>query len=109
MADALGVEAGDLTSKSVYVSRSDLEAEYVAAIGADRLWETLGKSSLFTPNMLKNCAISDDSGKPDEDELAEFCRRKKNKIFCAVVACKLLDEDSAQRVSSVIEVLQNAV
>lgn len=109
MADALEIAAKDLTSKSVYVSRKDLEAEYVAAIGADRLWKALGESSLFTPNMLKNCTISDDFGKPSEDELAEFCRCKKNKISCAVVACKLLDKVSAQRVSSVIEVLQNAV
>lgn len=109
MANALGAKKEDLASKFVYVSRRDLEEEYVAAIGADRLWKALEESSLFTQNMLNPCTISDDSGKPNEDELAEFCRRKKNKIFSAVVACKLLDEASAQRVSSVIEVLRNAI
>lgn len=109
MANALGANKEDLASKFVYVSRRDLEEEYVAAIGADSLWKALGESSLFTQNMLNTCTILDDSGKPNEDELAEFCRRKKNKILSAVVACKLLDEASAQRVSSVIEVLRNAI
>lgn len=109
MANALGVKKDDLASKFVYVSRRDLEEEYVAAIGADSLWKALRESSLFTQNMLNSCTISDKSGKPNEDELAEFCRRKKNKIFCAVVACELLDKASAQQVSSVIEVLRNAI
>lgn len=108
IADVLGVKKEDLASKSVYVSRRNLEEEYVAAIGADRLWSALEESSLFTQNMLKKCAISDGSGKPNGDELAEFCRNKKHKIFCAVVACNLLDEASARLVFSVDKVLQNA-
>lgn len=102
-------EQKNLTSVSLFVSRADLEDEYVSAIGADALWEALRKSTLFTPNILKNCAISDGAVKPNDDELAEFCRHKKRKISCAIVACKLLDKTSAQRVSSVVKVLQNAV
>lgn len=109
LANALDVKVQDLSSKSVFVSRKDLEAEYIAAIGPDELWKALGESSLFTPNMLKNCVISDGSGTPSEDELAEFCRHKKRKTSCAVVACRLLDKASAQRVSSIVGVLQNAV
>ena len=109
LAKALNVKVEDLSLKSVFVSRKDLEAEYVAAIGPNELWKALGESSLFSPNVLKNCAISDGSGIPSEDELAEFCGQKKRKTSCAVVACRLLDNTSAQRVSSIIEVLQNAV
>lgn len=109
IAKALRVKRDDLASKSVYISKRDLEEEYVAAIGPHRLWRALGESSLFTPNMLKNCKISDGSEIPDENDLAEFCRLKKNKISCAVVACKLLDNDSAHRVSSVIGVLQDVI
>ena len=109
LANALDVKVQDLSSKSVFVSRKDLEAEYIAAIGPDELWKALGESSLFTPNRLKNCAISDGLGTPSEDELAEFCRHKKRKASCAVVACRLLDKASALRVSSIVEVLQNAV
>ena len=109
MASALQVEVEDLSSKSIFVSRKDLEAEYTAAIGADKLWKALRESSLFTPNILKNCTISGDAGIPSADELSEFCRHKKRKISCAVVACRLLDEISSPQVSSVIGVLQNAV
>lgn len=109
LANALDVKVQDLSSKSVFVSRKDLEAEYIAAIGPDELWKALGESSLFTPNMLKNCVISDGSGTPSEDELAEFCRHKKRKTSCAIVACRLLDKASAPRVSSIVGVLQNAV
>ena len=108
-ASALGIASKDLASRSVFVSRADLEDEYVSAIGADELWNALRKSSLFTPNMLKDCAVSDGSGKPNEAEIAKFCRTKQRKIFSAVVACRVLDKTSAQQVSSVIEVLQNAV
>lgn len=109
LANTLDVKVQDLSSKSVFVSRKDLEAEYIAAIGPDELWKALGESSLFTPNMLKNCAISDGSGTPSEDELAKFCRHKKRKTSSAVVACRLLDKASALQVSSIVEVLQNAV
>lgn len=109
LANALDVKVQDLSSKSVFVSRKDLEAEYIAAIGPDELWKALGESSLFTPNMLKNCVISDGSGTPSEDKLAEFCRHKKRKTSCAIVACRLMDKASAPRVSSIVGVLQNAV
>lgn len=109
MASALGVATKDLAPKSVYVSRKDLEDEYVSAIGAIELWKELKESSLFTPNMLNTCNIANGTSAPNETELAVFCRRKKNKIACAVVACGLLRNASAQKVSSVVEVLQNAI
>lgn len=109
MADALEITAKDLASKSVFISRVDLEEEYVSAIGVDALWRALGKSSLLTSNMLKTCSNASDTCVPNETELAAFCRRKKNKIACAVVACGLLNSSSATRVTSVVEVLQNAI
>lgn len=109
MAEALGVAAKDLTSKSVFVSRVDLEDEYVSAIGVDELWKALGKSSLLTSNMLKTCNTESGSSVPNEAELAAFCRQKKNKIACAVVACELLNSSSAARVTSVVEVLKNVI
>lgn len=108
-ASALDIATKDLASKSIYVSRKDLEDEYVSAIEAIELWKELRKSSLFTPNMLNTCNIANGASAPGEIELADFCRRKKNKIACAVVACGLLKNASAQKVSSVVEVLQNAI
>lgn len=108
-AGALGIALKDLASKSVFVSRVDLEDEYVAAIGSSSLWEALGKSNLFPPNMLNCCRIASGASLPSETELATFCRRKRNKIACAIVACSLMDGTSASRLSSVVEVLNNAV
>ena len=108
-ARSLGVQVNNLASKAVYVSRIDLEDEYVSAIGAAKLWDKLGESSLFSPEVLQTCAITDDASIPDEDQLASFCRHKRNKIACAVIASETLTKDSAEKVSSVIEVLQNDV
>lgn len=109
IASALGIALNDLASKSVFISRADLEDEYVSAIGSSLLWEAFGKSNLFTPNMLKCCSIDNEASTPNETELADFCRRKGNKIACAIVACSLMDGTSASKLSSVVEVLNNAV
>ena len=43
---------------------------------------------------------------PNEQDLAEYCR--SNKIISAVVACGTFDKETAEKVSSVAEVLRNA-
>lgn len=109
IASALESTPENLASESVFVSKADLEDEYVAAIGARPLWEALGKPSLVTSNTLKDRSIAHVTNVPSENKLAEFCRNKKNKIACAVVACSLMDSVSAAKVSSVVKVLENAI
>lgn len=109
VAKMLDVAVENLNSKSVYVSRSDLEDEYVAAIGTGELWKKFCESSLFTQGRLNNCNTVNGSSAPNRSQLADFCRNKKNKIDCAVVACDSLDTYAAQRVSSIVEVLQNDI
>lgn len=106
LAKSLGVTVDNLAEKSVFVSRKDLEDEYVSAIGADRLWNAMCNSSLFTKNMLKCCKIAPGAATPNEQDLAKYCR--SNKIICAVVACGTFDKGTAEKVSSVAKVLQNA-
>lgn len=106
LAKRLDVTVDSLAEKSVFVSRKDLEDEYVSAIGADRLWNAMRDSNLFTRNMLKNCQIAPGASVPIEQDLAEYCR--SNKIISAVVACRVFDKDTAEKVSSVVEVLRNA-
>lgn len=106
LAKRLGVAVADLAKKSVFVSSKDLEDEYVSAIGTDRLWKAMCNSSLFNRNMLKNCQIAPGASAPNEQDLAEYCR--SNKIICAVVACGTFDKETAEKVSSVAEVLRNA-
>ena len=106
LANRLEVTVDNLAEKSVFVSRKDLEDEYVSAIGADRLWSAMSDSSLFTRNMLSNCKIASGASVPNEQDLAEYCR--SNKIISAVVACGTFDKETAEKVSSVAEVLRNA-
>lgn len=109
IATLLSVSKGDLLSHSIHISRRDLEDEYVSAIGAEHLWDAISKSSLFTRNQLKKCSISSASGIPNEAEVAGFCRGRKHKTTCAVVACDSLDLISAPRISSIVEVLNDTV
>lgn len=103
MADELGVEKNNLSSKSIFVSRTDLEDEYVSAIGANRLWDAFYTSSMFTPNQLSNFKSDASNSK----ELTRLCR--KYKIASAVIACNLLDPASASSVSSIVEVLDDVL
>lgn len=109
IAKELGIDKQELPANSVFVSNRDLEDEYVSAIGSNTLWNALNKSSLFTPNMLKNCNVTNGAVGPNESELAEFCRQKNYKTKCALIAQQLLDKDSATRVTSVTEVLRDAI
>ena len=106
LANKLGVTIGNLAKKSVFVSRKDLEDEYVSAIGVDRLWRAMSDSSLFTKIMLSNCKIAPGASAPSMQDLTKYCR--SNKIISAMVACGTFDEKTAKKVSSIAEVLRNA-
>ena len=106
LANKLGVTIGNLAKKSVFVSRKDLEDEYVSAIGTDRLWSAMSDSSLFTKIMLSNCKIAPGASAPSMQDLTKYCR--SNKIISAMVACGTFDEKTAKKVSSIAEVLRNA-
>ena len=107
MAKALGIPKEKLGSKSVFVSRADLEDEYVSALGAAKLWQAIKTSNIFTANMLRNCPVEDGASAPSDEKLSSFCRNKHYKIASAVVACSLLDSSSSQKVSSIVEALKD--
>ena len=107
MAKALGIPKEKLGSKSVFVSRADLEDEYVSALGAAKLWQAIKTSNIFTANMLRNCSVEDGASAPSDEKLSSFCRNKNYKIASAVVACSLLDSSSSQKVSSIVEALKD--
>jgi putative ATP-dependent endonuclease of OLD family len=76
-AKVLAVHEDDLEQSSVWISDPDLEAEYVAALGADRVWAALSASHLFNQNELKS----------------------------AMVVATLLDETAARKISSIEKLL----
>ncbi len=102
-AEKLGVEVADLKAHSVWVSKPDLEAEYVAALGANQVWSALQASHLFTKNELSNCTANGADGTRTVADVAEFCRRKKAgcKVRAAMVAAELLTAESVMKMTSI--------
>ena len=105
-AKRLGVDASDLPSQSVWVSRIDLEGEYVRAIGAPVVWAALGSSTMFSPNQLKKCVANGPSGTYTEEDVAGFCRR--HKVEAAIVIAEILTDATARRIASIENILDEA-
>lgn len=95
----LGVETADLNSKFVWVSRADLEDEYVAAIGAARLKAALAASTLIKPNQLRGLTATGPGGSFTDADVASFCRR--HKVNAALIAVSVLDATAARAVASI--------
>lgn len=106
VAKQLGVPSSELSHRSVWVSRNDLEDEYVRALGADTVWEALQSSGRFSRNELRNCASSGVGGKHTEDDVSAFCRRKATyKVNAALSCLPLFTEKNASQVSSIESLL----
>jgi putative ATP-dependent endonuclease of OLD family len=100
-----GVAEADLNANGVWVSTPDLEAEYVAALGAATVWAAIDTSSLFSPNERGNCAATGPGGARTDDDVSAFCRRRKYKVKAAMVVAGLLDATTAPKIKSVNDLL----
>ena len=100
-AAGLGVAPADLASHSVWVSDKDLEAEYVSALGAVGVWDALQRSTLFSPNELKNCPVSGPAAVPTDANLVDFCGHRRRKVKAALAVAAALTEHTARQVKSV--------
>lgn len=109
MAKKLGVEVADLAGRSVWVSRSDLEDEYVRALGSDAVWTALQSNGHFSKNELGNCAASGPAGTRTEIDVAAFCRRKAYKVNAALSVLPLFTAANATQVSSIESLLEEIV
>ena len=102
---ANSADLGDLAAHHVFISRSDLEDEYVRAIGAKRLWEKIKAMKTFSRSSMRQCRKGPD-GVPTEANLAAFIReRTSRKIPSALVAASLIDAENAPKVQSVTRLL----
>jgi putative ATP-dependent endonuclease of the OLD family len=106
-AGKMGIPESDLNSRSVWVSGPDLEAEYVAAIGASILWSALQASGLFSSNELALCSASGSGGTRTDADVAGFCRRKKcgYKVRAAIVVADLLTPGTVANIKAVASLL----
>jgi putative ATP-dependent endonuclease of OLD family len=105
-AKRLGVDAADLPNHSVWVSRIDLEDEYVRAIGASTIWTALGASTMFTSNQLKAHTASGPGGTHTDSDVATFCRKRK--VEAAIVVAGIMTETTAQLITSIENILREA-
>ena len=99
----LGVPETDLAAHSVWVSDPDLEAEYIAALGADTVWEGLQQCGMYTSNEIGQCDGTRPAGIRTSADVAAFCRRKGSgyKVRAAMVVAGLLTAETARKVKSI--------
>lgn len=100
-----GVDRADLPNESIWVSRADLEDEYVRAIGGEAMWQALNASPMISRNELSNCEQTGPGGTHTDEEVAAFCRRGRYKVKGALVASRILTETQARQISSVESLL----
>ncbi|CEI24563.1 AAA family ATPase [Propionibacterium freudenreichii] len=102
----LGVAETELSKQSIWVSKIDLEDEYVRAIGASTVWTALRGSSMFSPNQLDQFVPTGSGDVQTHAEVAGFCR--KHKVESAMVVANILTEDTARKINSIEGLLTEA-
>lgn len=100
-AKATGIAIADFAANSVWVSDTDLEDEYVKALGATDVHDALKNSGQFGRNELANCVPTGASGTYTEADVAGFCRRSKYKIRASIAIMPILTATNAARISSI--------
>ncbi|MBM6622128.1 ATP-dependent endonuclease [Arthrobacter sp. JSM 101049] len=98
---------GALEAKGVFVSQCDLEDEYVAAVGAERMWQVIEGSSLFSNNERALCVATDQDQQRSNADIAAFCRHKKRKIRSAIMVVDILTVEEASKIASVVRLLES--
>lgn len=105
-ATKLGVAVADLHLHSTWVSDPDLEADYVAALGAGTVWTAIEQSTLFSDNERANCTATGAGRTRTADDVAAFCRSSsKHKVRAALVVAPLIGEPEARAIASVDKLL----
>lgn len=102
-AEVLDVDPADVEQHGVFVSQPDLEGEYIAAIGHDKVWNILEKSGLFTAHKLRSWPVTGPGGTHTDDDVRKFCL--KNKVHAAMAIERTLDRAVAEKITSVCAVL----
>ncbi|MCL5947554.1 MAG: AAA family ATPase [Actinobacteria bacterium] len=98
-ANRKGLSSTDLQSHSIWVSRTDLEEEYVRAVGAADVWAALSASTMFSSNQLSSCTPTGAGGNYTIDDVATFCR--SHKVEAAIIVAEALTKTSASSIASV--------
>lgn len=89
-ANYMGVTTTDLASHNVFVSRKDLEEEYVTALGRDETLRALTTTGAFTSSQIvASCRVSAQSDLT-QYHLIDFCGKGKNKVQAALAISSVI-------------------
>ena len=93
----LGAKASDVNVQRVFVCDQDLEAEYVAGLGARRVAEALVEAKVAREQGLLQAASVAAMDELSDEAVAQFCRDPKRKVEAALaVSPKIGPEDVAK-------------
>ena len=107
-AKSVDIQEQEFSDNSIWISEQDLEDEYVKALDESLLWETMQRSGVFSRNELNNVKHSGENGSPTKHDIATFLRSKsKYKTQGAIMVAGLLDEPSASRIKSIMDLLND--
>ncbi|MEU9739609.1 AAA family ATPase [Micromonospora chersina] len=100
-ASDLGVPVAELNQHGIFVSRKDLEAEYVLALGEEGARNALVDSGAFTlPHILKSCDVSAEADLTIS-LVTSFCGKSRNKVQAALAASTVLTADHIDKMDGV--------
>jgi len=106
-AKQLGVTPADLETQTVhptFVSKQELEDEYIRAIGVAHLASAIASSGLWPPNRLAAGGLAG-TATPTHATLLAFC--KSQKVLSAIVVAGILDHGTAGAITSVASLLRS--
>lgn len=108
----LNIQQDEFERNSVWVSLKDLEDEYVQALDRNAFVHELLSSSMFETKKQQELESKFKNGVITDEDIAEFCRFKpkrhpNHKVAAASIVRQLLDDCSASRIKSIMDLLND--
>ena len=108
----LNIQQDEFERNSVWVSLKDLEDEYVQALDRNAFVHELLSSNMFETKKHQELENKFKNGVITDEDIAEFCRFKpkrhpNHKVAAASIVRQLLDDCSASRIKSIMDLLND--
>lgn len=108
----LNIQQDEFERNSVWVSLKDLEDEYVQALDRNAFVHELLSSNMFETKKQQELENKFKNGVITDEDIAEFCRFKpkrhpNHKVAAASIVRQLLDDCSASRIKSIMDLLND--
>lgn len=108
----LNIQQDEFDQNSIWVSRKDLEDEYVQALDRNTFVSELLSSGMFETKKQQELKNKFNNNTITDEDIAKFCRFKpkrhpNHKVAAASIVSQLLDESSASEIKSIMDLLNN--